>query len=73
MDRKTYRALPGVAWVNGAPVPASGTVDLTDTEARFDSDHGRVEPVASKQEPAARKNRSGEAATDGGADGDGGN
>ncbi|MEN5300193.1 hypothetical protein [Ochrobactrum sp. S1502_03] len=43
MTVKTYRVRPGVEWVNGARVPATRKVSLSDTEARFDLDHGRLE------------------------------
>ncbi|MBB5703604.1 hypothetical protein FHS76_003511 [Ochrobactrum daejeonense] len=62
MTRKTYRVRPGVGWVNGARVPASGKVNLTETEARFDLDHGRIDYAPAKSKTVER----GEAETDGG-------
>ena len=44
MSKNTYRVRPGVGWVNGTRVPSSGKVSLTASEARFDLDHGRIEP-----------------------------
>lgn len=49
MDKMLYRAAEGVAWVNGAPVPASGAVLLTEQEALYDLGLGRIE----RAEPAA--------------------
>lgn len=43
---KVYRVHEGVEWVNGARVPADRKVHLTDAEARFDLDQGRIEPDA---------------------------
>lgn len=48
MTVKTYRARPGVEWVNGARVPATRKVSLSDVEARFDLDHGRIELSGTK-------------------------
>lgn len=48
MTTKSYRVLPGVEWVNGARVPATRKVSLSDAEARFDLDHGRIEPSGAK-------------------------
>lgn len=63
MTKKTYRVRPGVEWVNGTRVPESRKVSLTDTEARFDLDHGRIEILSVK--PRANPDPKG--------DGDGGN
>lgn len=62
MSKNIYRVRPGVGWVNGARVPSSGKVSLTASEARFDLDHGRIEPVAAKPRSTER----GEAENDGG-------
>ena len=48
MTTKSYRARPGVEWVNGARVPATRKVNLSEVEARFDLDHGRIEPSGAK-------------------------
>ncbi|WP_152544458.1 hypothetical protein [Brucella rhizosphaerae] len=48
MTTKSYRARPGVEWVNGARVPATRKVNLSEAEARFDLDHGRIEPSGAK-------------------------
>lgn len=48
MTTKSYRVLPGVEWVNGARVPATRKVSLSDAEARFDLDHGRIESSGAK-------------------------
>lgn len=42
-DRKLYRVREGVAWVNGTRVPDTRIVELTEAEARFDLDQGRLE------------------------------
>lgn len=63
MSKNIYRVRPGVIWVNGARVPSSGKVTLTTSEAKFDLDHGRIEPVTAKPKSTER----------GGADTDGGN
>lgn len=63
MTKKTYRVHPGIDWVNGSRVPESRKVSLTDTEARFDLDHGRIELLTVK----SRSN------SDTKGDGDGGN
>ena len=43
-DSKQYRVHEGVAWVNGARVPDDRMVRLTEAEARFDLEQGRIEP-----------------------------
>ncbi|MBP0440687.1 hypothetical protein [Tianweitania sediminis] len=40
---KTYTALPGVDWVNGAPVPENREIKLTAKEAMFDLAQGRIQ------------------------------
>lgn len=45
-DRKLYRVREGVEWVNGARVSATRIVELTEAEARFDLEQGRIEPGA---------------------------
>ena len=42
MDKQTYLVADGVAWVNGARVPDSREVTLTEPEARFDLEQGRI-------------------------------
>lgn len=42
MPAKNYFVLPGVDWVNGAPVPPGRVVLLTDGEAAFDLQQGRI-------------------------------
>ncbi|MFS2324033.1 hypothetical protein U2P60_01095 [Brucella sp. H1_1004] len=49
MTSKTYRVRPGVDWVNGARVPATRKVSLSDVEARYELDHGRIELPSTKQ------------------------
>ena len=58
MKKHIYEALPGVEWVNGAPVPADRRVHLTDKEARYDVDLVRIRLVdtvdaASQPDPSA--------------------
>ncbi|SON55530.1 hypothetical protein HDIA_1989 [Hartmannibacter diazotrophicus] len=48
MTTESYRVRDGYAYVNGAPVPASRIVDLTEAEARFDLDRGRIDKVPAK-------------------------
>lgn len=60
--KKTYKVAPGVAWVNGARVPADRKVQLTDAEARFDIEQGRVTldedvPAAGVVSPERRRGR----------------
>lgn len=64
MTMKSYRVRPGVEWVNGARVPATRKVNLSDAEARFDLDHGRIEPSGAKLR-ASDGNRDGEGNHDG--------
>ncbi|MGY6709708.1 MAG: hypothetical protein ACXIVF_15420 [Rhizobiaceae bacterium] len=45
MQTRQYRVRPGVTMVNGAKVPANRIVTLTETQARYDLDHGRIEPA----------------------------
>jgi hypothetical protein len=47
--KKKYLVRDGVNWVNGARVPTDRKIDLTDEEARFDLDHGRITPAAAKK------------------------
>lgn len=44
MERTIYEALPGVEWVNGKPVPKNRLIALSEVEARFDRDMGRIKP-----------------------------
>lgn len=53
MTTKSYRVRPDVEWVNGARVPLNRKVVLSDTEARYDLDHGRIEPYATRQRGVA--------------------
>ncbi len=53
---KLYRVREGVAWVNGARVPADRTVRLSDAEARFDLEQGRIAPAAPPQ-PSGKSSR----------------
>jgi len=53
MDKQTYRALPGVDWVNGVRVPKNRQVQLTEAEARYDLDHGRIETVPAPEQSSA--------------------
>ncbi|GAA5542425.1 hypothetical protein [Brucella sp. NBRC 113783] len=62
MTKNIYRVRPGVVWINGARVPSSGRVSLTETEARYDLDHGRIVPAAAKSKLTER----GEAESNGG-------
>lgn len=52
MQKNIYRAAPGVDEVNGQPVPVSGRVSLTETEALYDLAHGRIaeEPVVARRQ-----------------------
>ena len=54
-EKKVYRVREGVEWVNGARVPPDRKVRLTEAEARFDLDQGRIEPFASKRAPRPRQ------------------
>ncbi|MCG6115103.1 MAG: hypothetical protein MEQ84_07875 [Mesorhizobium sp.] len=45
MQTRQYRVKPGVTVVNGAKVPPSRIVTLTETQARYDLDHGRIAPA----------------------------
>lgn len=51
-DSKQYRVHEGVAWVNGARVPDDRKVRLTEAEARFDLEQGRIAPLAETIRPA---------------------
>jgi hypothetical protein len=51
--KKPFKAAPGVATVNGAAVPSSGVVMLTEAEARYDLAHGRISPEAADPSPSA--------------------
>lgn len=51
-DSKQYRVRDGVAWVNGARVPDDRKVRLTEAEARFDLEQGRIAPLAETIRPA---------------------
>ncbi|MGY6705923.1 hypothetical protein [Roseinatronobacter sp.] len=44
---KAYEVKPGVEFVNGQRV-TSKTLRLSEAEARFDLDHGRIRPLRSK-------------------------
>lgn len=54
LEKTKYDVKPGFDWVSGAPVPANRTVELTDTEARFDLEQGRIAPQAPGRKPAPR-------------------
>lgn len=54
MTKTTYTVADGVDWVNGARVPESREVTLTDQEARFDLEQGRIAP---KSESSALEQR----------------
>lgn len=41
-ETKIYRVREGVEWVNAARVPADRLVKLTEAEARFDLEQGRI-------------------------------
>lgn len=43
-EKKVYRVREGVEWVNAARVPQDRKVRLTEAEARFDLEQGRIEP-----------------------------
>lgn len=58
-EKQNYRVREGVEWVNGARVPASRIVRLTDAEARFDREQGRIESITDAAAPAARSTRRG--------------
>lgn len=45
-EKKVYRVREGVEWVNAARVPQGRKVRLTEAEARFDLEQGRIEPDA---------------------------
>ena len=51
-DSKQYRVHEGVAWVNGARVPDDRKVRLTEAEARFNLEQGRIAPLAETIRPA---------------------
>ena len=46
---KTYTVADGVEWINGAPVPESREVDLSEAEALYDLALGRI-----REKPARR-------------------
>ena len=57
MSKKTYEALSGVDWVNGARVPEDRKVKLTAAEAMYDLGLDRIklvedEPPAQPAQPA---------------------
>lgn len=54
-DVKVYRVREGVAWVNGARVPADRMVKLSDVEARFDLEQARIELLLPKATPRKAK------------------
>jgi hypothetical protein len=53
MTTKSYRVRQDVEWVNGARVPSNRKVMLSEAEARYDLDHGRVEPYVTRQRSVA--------------------
>lgn len=67
--KKPFKAAPGVVSVNGAAVPETGVVMLTDAEALYDLAHGNITPEAPKSPaitevgrdpPAPRRGRRGQ-------------
>ncbi|MCX2722611.1 hypothetical protein [Roseibium salinum] len=48
MQKKTYYVADGVGTINGARVPSSRTVKLTDAEARYDLALERISPKKPK-------------------------
>jgi len=58
-ETRHYRVRDGVAWVNGARVPDDRKVRLTEAEARFDLEQGRIEldvtPVVQSSGKAGRR------------------
>ncbi|MFN4098151.1 MAG: hypothetical protein ACK4GT_00105 [Pararhodobacter sp.] len=54
MQLRQYRVRPGVTAVNGQKVPSNRLVMLSDVQARYDLDHGRIEPV---KRPRSRKRK----------------
>ena len=51
--KKIYLVAPGVTEINGARVPASRRVELTEAEALYDLGHGRLTlPPPRKRGPA---------------------
>ncbi len=55
MQKKSFRAAPGVAAVNGEAVPADGVVWLTDIEALYDLAHGNIAAIAGREAPKPRR------------------
>lgn len=47
-----YLAAPGVAEINGAPVPANRRVRLTEAEALYDLAHGRLALLPARRKKA---------------------
>lgn len=63
MNRKNYRVADGVTRINGAPVPASRRVSLTDAEALYERALGRLAPEPHAEPgPAKRRGRNRRAA-----------
>lgn len=53
MEKKDWAVADGVDWVNGARVPASRVVSLTDKEAEFDHALGRIKPKGARSSKPA--------------------
>lgn len=60
MSKTLYEVLPGVEFVNGTPVPSQREVRLTEAEARFDVQMGRISlkatPTRQTQRQTQKKN-----------------
>lgn len=57
MQKKEYDVIDGIERINGAPVPASRVVSLTEAEALFDRQMGRISikaPKAKRIKPAQK-------------------
>lgn len=55
MPKSLFLVLDGIEWVNGMRVAGDRKITLTEDEARFDLDHGRIAP-ATKSKPAKQEN-----------------
>ncbi len=55
VQKKLYRVNPGVAWVNGVRVPPDRKLRLTDAEARFDLEQGRIAPFNASSTRSVRR------------------
>lgn len=67
MAKKTFAVADGVNWINGAEVPDSREVSLSDAEALYDKALGRIAEKAPAKPPSKAKSAAADKAKDGAA------